>query len=119
MKISLILSSSAFIMASIFMLQSCSKDQVEIIAPVDPPVPTRCDSLAVTYTKDIEQIITDNCIMCHSSQAPILGSYTAAKNHADAIHRETVTERTMPVGFTLTDAQIELINCWKEAGYPE
>jgi uncharacterized membrane protein len=72
----------------------------------------------VSFINDVNPIIENNCISCHSgTQFPDLTSYASIKNNANIIKAQ-VEARIMPIGGTLTNAEIKLISCWIDNGKP-
>jgi len=87
----------------------------------------------VTYTKDVVPILQNRCQACHRSGqiGPFaLTNFEDTKNWAETI-KESVTERRMPPWFadrsinkfkndrSLTDAEIDTISRWVDAGCPK
>lgn len=82
-----------------------------------------CDSLTISYSNDIAPIITSSCAgnsACHGS-----GSNNGDFVDTDTIwtfitngsfKSEVITEKTMPVGSSLSDLQLQIIECWLDAG---
>ena len=97
-------------------LQFCGNDLLE-------PV---CDGTATTYDNDISNIINDTCnsASCHGSGASN-GEWTSYKNLEAVLNngdfeKFVLTEQTMPKGTgSLSQDEIDLIQCWMEQGYPE
>ncbi|HKA20631.1 MAG TPA: cytochrome c [Blastocatellia bacterium] len=104
-----------------------------ICAVVTTAIVEGSDKGTVTYTKDIAPILNDNCVSCHrpGEVAPMsLMSYKEVRPWAKSI-REQVVNRIMPPWFAdpkfgefsndcrLSDAQINTIKAWVEAGSPE
>ena len=87
-----------------------------------------------TFAKDVAPILFDNCVICHrdGQMAPMsLTSYTDARPWARAI-KEKVVNREMPPWHagpessltfrndrSLSQAQIDTIAAWADAGAPE
>ena len=92
---------------------ACSK-------PSHTPV---CDGSTPTYDADISLIINDNCLQCHGTGSSN-GVYTtyagleADLNDGD-FEKEVLTKQKMPKNGSLTESQLNLIQCWVENGYPE
>ncbi len=102
------------------------------------PEPTEipCDGITATYVDDIEPIIQQSCAYsgCHLGSAPgIFTSYAGLLPQLESgVFRERViTVRQdpnvgMPPNYApqdrpqdLTAAELELIECWLDAGFPE
>ncbi|MFZ1791439.1 MAG: hypothetical protein WAT92_24140 [Saprospiraceae bacterium] len=111
--------------SSLIMLSySCTKDKV-----IDKPL--NCET-NVTYITDIKPIIDNSCAYsgCHVSSFSNgnYTSYNTMKNSllSGSFEKWVLRDRQMPpadapVGKpkTLTEAEIELITCWKDNGYAE
>lgn len=80
----------------------------------------------ITYSQDIEAIIFNNCLTCHSSVNPrnglILETYTQVKNSAQSgslISRMNDAANPMPQAGLLTADKRALIDKWKADGFLE
>ena len=104
-----------------------------VCAVVTTAIVEGSDKGTVTYSKDVAPILNNNCVSCHrpGEVAPMsLMSYKEVRPWAKAI-REQVVNRVMPPWFAdpkhgefsndcrLSDAQINTIKAWVEAGSPE
>ncbi len=106
---------------------SCSKDD-ETEDPIDPQ-PSLCTTLDVKYATDIVPIMEATCAIegCHVDGSPV-GDYTEydeIKQRIDggAFRTRVIEEKNMPPTNTagpasLTDAELEKIECWLDAGAP-
>jgi len=109
---------------------SCSSDSLP------EPAESNCGTLMPTYTTDIKDIIDQSCAFsgCHLDSAP--GQYDTYAGLLSILENNkfrtrVILERAdglvgMPPDFTpegrpkdLTNEQIELIDCWLQAGFPE
>jgi hypothetical protein len=75
-----------------------------------------------SFVEDIQPIIDSKCAIsgCHNgNQSPKLSSYAGVKSNSSFI-RSSVTDRSMPpsnsAAGSLSQGQIDLINCWVEDG---
>ena len=98
---------------------SCKQDKLPL-----PEVPTFCDSITATYTDSVKAIIDAKCSVagCHlNTQNPILNNYTQVFGNSGRIAVRALDLKTMPPqGMPqLTDDEIKILTCWKEAGFPE
>lgn len=80
----------------------------------------------VTYTQDIQPILFNNCLTCHSSVNPanglILETYQQTKNAAQngtLIARLNDAANPMPQSGLLTADKRALFDKWKTDGYIE
>lgn len=104
---------------------ACSKDD----DPDTDPEPGLCETLDVKYSVDIVPIMTATCAIegCHVGDFPT-GDYTIyeeIKQRVDGgtFEARVVTEKDMPPTYTtgpesLTDEQLEIIECWLADGAP-
>ncbi|MDC1162329.1 hypothetical protein OAT18_02685 [Tenacibaculum sp.] len=80
----------------------------------------------ITYTQDIQPIIFNNCLTCHSSVNPrnglVLETHNQVKNSAQngtLIARMNDVANPMPQSGLLTANKRALIDKWKADGYLE
>ncbi len=112
--------------AFLLVLTGCANDSADDLLP--PPTP---QGQIITYNKDVEPIISRNCLSCHSNPprngAPIpLTSYefvkAAVQDHGllDRISRPQGAEGMMPFGGTrLPESTINIIVLWQQQGLQE
>lgn len=116
----------AFLFAfAVLFLASCDNKiglpPVTVPAPVTPGA---CDT--VTYTKQIQTLLNNNCVSCHnssfSSGSVDLSTYTLAKAKAldgrikvRAIDNSDV-KGPMPQGGLMPQADLDLLQCWINNG---
>lgn len=103
----------------IFSLNSCKNDKLP-----EPQIPNFCDSISATYTDSVKSIIDSKCSVsgCHlNAQGPLLNNYTEVFGNAQRISARALDQKTMPpAGMPqLTNEEIEILSCWREAGFPE
>lgn len=111
MKILLILSLGTLVI----LLVACNKD---------PLVPA-CDGNQATYEADVKTIIESTCNggACHGSGSS-RGDFTSYSGllpylNNGAFKREVIDEQTMPKFKTLSQDEINSIQCWIDNGYAE
>ncbi len=84
-----------------------------------------CDTTVFTYSVTIDEIITNNCLSCHSGSSPSgdvsLTNYTEVKAIADDGRLVNAINGTggislMPTSGSLSDCQITQIEKWVAAG---
>ncbi len=118
--------SAVLIIVSVFAFQGCYYDKEELVYP---PNTNTCDTLGMTYTKDIRSIMVANCNSCHAAPAGagggiVLDNYAQLKLYADAgnlVNRLITTDASllMPKGGPkLSDCNIAKIQAWVNAGAP-
>lgn len=100
--------------------QGCDKD--------DPKKGPDCNiqNADLSYTKNIKNIIDQQCVSCHSPGSGVVGAigdyrtYDGLKtflNNGKILDRVVIT-KDMPQGGAMSQAQRDSINCWIAAGYP-
>ncbi|GHN02165.1 hypothetical protein WSM22_36540 [Cytophagales bacterium WSM2-2] len=75
----------------------------------------------VSFANDVSQIISTNCAVagCHvGPQLPDFRAFKTVQGFASAIKSETAS-RSMPIGKTLTQQEIDLIACWVNDAAPD
>ena len=101
---------------------SCTRDQIS-------EVESECGE-EVSYEEQIKPIIDISCAYagCHGGGAP--GNFSTYDGISDyiggkLIGRRVLIERSMPPNYAiigpvrLSDEELELFQCWVQAGYPE
>lgn len=85
------------------------------------------DCSTVSFSADIAPIIASSCSLssCHDTNAgTVIGDYTTyagleTRAKDGTMKREVITDMTMPKGSgTLTQTQLDKIECWLDAGAP-
>ncbi len=107
-----------FYISIIALIISCTTAEIPLAgAPVDR---------TVTYSQDIQPIMFNNCLTCHSSVNPrnglILETYSQVKNSAQngtLIDRMNDVANPMPQSGLLTADKRALVDKWKADGYLE
>jgi hypothetical protein len=79
----------------------------------------KCDGTSSSYNSNIKSIINNSCTSsgCH----PSYSSYSGIKSILDNgnFKNEVLTKKSMPKGNSLSSDQLNKIQCWVDAGYPE
>jgi len=98
--------------ATFFMAVSCENNALEEEVPGGFICTTD-----VSYTNDINLLLTQKCAPCHigGGQFPDLTTYESVSQNAAAIKAQTQSGN-MPRGGSLTQDQIDLIACWVDNG---
>jgi len=98
-------------------LISCKKDS-------NKKTPT-CDGSHPTYNATIKTIINGNCNSsgCHNAGSS-RGDFTTYSGLSPyltngSFKREVLTNQTMPENSSLSQSQLNTIQCWVNDGYPE
>jgi mono/diheme cytochrome c family protein len=118
MKMNLKIRKEYFVIFLGLLFASCLTNVEEPIIEEDIPdvVVDPCES--ITYSSNVKQIIDNNCTQCHSSsggQFPNLENHSGLSANASSV-KSQVESRQMPIGGSLTSAEIEAIACWVNAG---
>lgn len=118
-KLFKVLSAFVLILLLFNAFYACKTDELP-----NPEVPTFCDSIAANYTDTVKAILDAKCSVggCHlNSQAPNLNDFTQVSGSATRIAVRALDAQTMPpLGMpALTDREKEILNCWRNAGFPE
>lgn len=78
-----------------------------------------CDGSHPTYQSEIKSIIDSRCATsnCH----PNFNTYEGLQPELEGgdFRREVLENQSMPQGSSLTQDQINTIQCWVNDGYPE
>lgn len=108
------------ILLLISILTSCEYDKEDELYPT-----LACDTVNVTYSKNIEEIISNSCATsaCHvaGTGRHIYNSYTDIKSDVDngTVLDKVITKKTMPPGATLSECEYKLIDEWLKQGAKE
>lgn len=106
-----------------FIILSCGDDDMMM----QPAPGETCSGETPSYQDDIEPIISAACAIsgCHVNGfgSGDFSSYTGVKDRASGIKNRAVVQQNMPPSSSpgpssLNDAQIELLECWIDAGAP-
>lgn len=76
-----------------------------------------CDGTNATYNSTVKAIINSNCISCHSGYSSYSGLSGILSN--GKFNQHVQVDQDMPQSGPLTADQLNKIQCWVEAGYPE
>ena len=101
-----------FVVALAIGVHSCKKDNAGKLTP-------SCDGSHPTYQTSIKSIIDTRCATsnCHPNYASYDGLLPALQG--GDFRREVLVNQTMPQGASLTQDQINKIQCWVNDGFPE
>jgi hypothetical protein len=79
----------------------------------------KCDGTSSTYNSNIKSIIKSSCISsgCHPSYATYAGIKSILDN--GTFKQQVISNKTMPKGNSLSSDQLNKIQCWVDAGFPE
>ena len=111
----------------VLLVFSCTKDKLEIEAPPEPVDTTTVsdtDTVVVDtckFTTHIQPIIDANCVGCHGSGSSD-GDFTsysgifAKIDNSGPFENRVLILKDMPMGGSLTQSEIDLIQCWLDNG---
>ncbi|MEM9990195.1 MAG: hypothetical protein AAF738_00460 [Bacteroidota bacterium] len=113
-----------FLVASII---ACNSDKLP-----KPIATDACEVQQITYVGEIENIIVRTCAYdgCHSNGAAI-GDYTSYDKLLSVLENGLFATRVLDIGDmppiyapddrpkSLTEEEVELIECWFNTGFPE
>ena len=104
---------------------------------MDQLPPETCDTISITYLKDIKPIFAANCYSCHGSAVVVDGSldledtvplknYLSHGFHGDGIYgselyhiiAKTPLTLSMPPSYTLDSCSLAKIHYWLKLGAP-
>ncbi|MFK7932662.1 MAG: hypothetical protein AB8G22_04080 [Saprospiraceae bacterium] len=122
-----ILSLSSFLLLGLFIttFPACTSDQLE---PIEAPAV--CDTLVPTYNQQMVFLIETTCAYegCHISgfSSGDYSSYSGMLASLDngKVFNRVIATRDMPPEYAdgpkeLTEAEVEIFNCWLENGHLE
>lgn len=105
------------------MAVSCKK---EVVEPEPEPTPTNPNEPVRTYANDVQPIMFNFCITCHSGGAPAAGldlsEYQATRTATETgnlINRINNAQSPMPQGGLMPQANRDIIQNWADNGYLE
>ncbi len=101
--------STIFLLVSSFIFSSCNKSKTTLT----------CDGTVSTYNSNIKSIIDASCT--ESSCHPAYKTYDGIKSvlNSGAFKSQVLTNQSMPRGSKLSSDQLNKIQCWADAGFPE
>ena len=119
---------SLIIFVSLF--AGCYNDKKEQLFPV---IDNSCDTVNVTYSKSVTNILSSYCNSCHSTANSLsagggvtLDTYSGAKTYAlsgqlvSALRPpNTGYPATMPPGSQIDDCKVTTLKKWVQAGAPD
>ncbi len=79
----------------------------------------KCDGSNPTYNAEVKSIINANCTNsgCHPSYNSYNGLRAILNN--GNFSKEVLENQSMPQGGSLSNSELDLLQCWHENGYPE
>ena len=134
LKIKLVISVVVITIFGIITFNSCSKENSDTLykkkeIPVDTSkhdtLKNTCDTIAVTYTKNIVPIVDKHCIIsgCHVTQSPKLDSEAPIKFYFNKDKYQGVdkykyylTVHKVASQPTVTDCELNTVKAWNNQG---
>jgi len=82
-----------------------------------------CSTINAKFSTDVLPIITANCatVSCHNSTGVggvVLQTYDQISGKAARITQRVLIDKTMPPNGSLPTSQLNIIQCWINAGTP-
>ena len=110
----------AAIAISVLLLAACSKRQAEELKPVVPVIP----GTQVTYTGAVQALLQSRCAGCHApgrsaASAWSFNGYSSVTANANGIKQAVLVTKTMPVGGSLSAADLQSLQTWFDTGMPQ
>lgn len=104
-------------------IMGCSKNQAEEIKPTVPATPGS-PGVQVTYTGLIQSLLQTKCAGCHApgKQAAAVwnfNGYNTVTANADRIKNAVLVQKTMPLGGSLSAAELQSLKDWFDQGMPQ
>lgn len=102
---------------SVLLLAACSKKQAEELKPVVPVNP----GTQVTYTGFVQGLLQSRCAGCHApgrggASAWSFNGYSSVTANADKIKQAVLVSKTMPLGGSLSAADLQSLQTWFDSG---
>lgn len=98
----------------LFALAACKKETTQA-TPI-----SNVDCNTVTYSGVIKPMFDANCVSCHGtgSSDGALTNYSETKIYVNngKLKDEVLTNRSMPIGKTLSSDQLGQVKCWLDDG---
>lgn len=108
------------ICSSLVFMTSCYKDKEDLLYGT-----ADCQTTSVTYSTDIEPLISGNCAIsgCHVQGGTGTGLFenydqTIAKINDGSFRRRVIVQKDMPPSAPLNECQIQKIEKWLQEGAP-
>jgi uncharacterized membrane protein len=112
-----------FVLVIIYMIVlSCSKKQAAEIKP-DTPAPENPGAV-LTYNNFAQALFQNKCAGCHApgrSAAAIFSftGYASVVANSDRIKQAVLVNKTMPLGGSLSSAELQSLTTWFNQGMAE
>jgi uncharacterized membrane protein len=105
-----------------FAAAGCYYDKEELLYP-GTGTPANCNTVPAKFGTDVSPIISTQCATagCHNGTAAgglVLQTHAQISTAKDIIKQRAVVEKSMPPSGPLTPAQVNVLQCWIDAGAP-
>ncbi|SEA77987.1 hypothetical protein [Pedobacter hartonius] len=102
------------------LLAACTKKQAEELKPAAPGAPVT----AVSYATDIGPLFQTKCNGCHAagrsgSSSWTFNGYNSVVSNANRINNSVLVTKSMPLGGSLTSAELQSVKAWFDQGMPQ
>lgn len=103
-------------------IAGCSKKQADEIVPL--VVPPGSTPVAVTYAAVIGPLFQSRCASCHAPGKSSSGiwnfnGYATVTANADRIKTQVLVLKKMPLGGSLSAAELKSVQDWFDQGMPQ
>lgn len=102
---------TSFLLLTLVIFSACLTN-VEEEGIIEEPI---SEEIVISFAKDVKPIIDVNCASCHGPNSPNLTTLANIQANATTV-KDQVETRRMPIGSSLTNAQIAIIVDWVDAG---
>lgn len=110
-------------LSQLFLLVLITCSCTKAVIPASDGIDT---SIKITYTKDVQPLIFNNCLTCHSNVNPraglVLTTYQQVRTSAESgslIIRMNSSSNPMPPNGKLIQHSLDIIDKWKADGFIE
>ena len=76
-----------------------------------------CDGSTPTYNSFVKSIVDSKCVSCHGSYSTYQGLSSITTN--GEFEKEVLINQSMPEGGSLSQDDLNKLQCWVENGFPE
>lgn len=107
---------------SYLLLSACSKKQADEVSPT--PVVPEVPGTTVTFSASVNPLLQTKCAGCHAPgrQAAAIwnfNGYTSVTTNAERIKQAVLVSKSMPLGGSLSTAELKLLQDWFDQGMAE
>lgn len=111
----------SFIALAVILIAGCSKKQADEIKPTSAP---ETPGAEVTYNGFVQVLFQSKCASCHApgrQVAPVwtFNGYSSVTTNASRIKQQVLVTKAMPVGSTISAADLKSLQEWFDKGMPQ